>query len=62
MMRQHLVTFLCLVLASILYVAGMSSDAQGMVVVGMCFEGIFWTRVFRKRRTVQLSSAEDTKY
>lgn len=49
-MPYHLATAFCFLAALILYIAGMSADAQGAVVVGLCFEGFAWMRVFRKRK------------
>ena len=49
-MPYHLATGFCFLAALLLYVVGLSADAQGAVVVGMCFEGFAWMRVFRKRK------------
>ena len=61
-MRHRLATCFCLAVALVLYAMGMSSDAQGVIVVGMCFEGLFWMRVFRKRSAAKLSLPTETKY
>jgi len=48
----HAATFIFLLVALGLYAIGLASDAQGVAAIGVCFEGIFWTRIFRKRPMV----------
>ncbi len=56
MAPHHLATLFCLVVALLLYFTGLREDAQGVMVVGACFEGIFWMRVFRKDSASQRST------
>ena len=47
MTAYHAITAACLVAALFLYAAGFAAEAGGIVVLGLCFEGMFWLRLLR---------------
>jgi hypothetical protein len=47
---KHVLTFLCLLGAVGLYIAGSATGAAALLVAGLLLEGVFWVRVFRKQR------------
>ena len=51
MTAYHAITAVCLMAALVLYAAGFAAKAVGIVVFGMCFEGLFWMRLLRKDKS-----------
>ena len=47
-MRRHLVTALFLLLAVVLYLAGMVLPAALLLVLGLLAETVFWLRLLRR--------------
>ena len=47
-MLRHLLTFLFLLLAIALYLAGMAMPATLLLLLGLLAEGIFWLRLLRR--------------
>jgi hypothetical protein len=43
-MTRHLITIAFLLVALLFYAAGFSAGAIGLMVVGACFEIVFWIR------------------
>jgi hypothetical protein len=53
---SHAITAICLLAASIFYALGFVEGANGLVAIGMCFEGVFWMRVFRKNKIARTAN------
>jgi hypothetical protein len=49
-MKHHMVTAAFLIAAILCYAAGFEGEMLLFVAAGLVFEGIFWVRVFRRRR------------
>jgi Flp pilus assembly protein TadB len=49
-MKDHLVTFLFLLAAFVLYFFGLALPAALLVLLGMLAEMVFWVRLFRRGR------------
>lgn len=47
---KHVITFLCLAAALAAYIAGSMSGAAIFFGAGIIFEGMFWFRLFRRKR------------
>ena len=55
-MKRHLITFLFLVLAIMLYFAGAAGPATILLILGVVVEAVFWLRVFGKDKRIKKKS------
>jgi hypothetical protein len=49
-MNRRLITFLILIAAILLYIAGLAMPATALIILGVIVEGMFWFRLFGSRR------------
>ncbi|MEM7277277.1 MAG: hypothetical protein AAF385_04055 [Pseudomonadota bacterium] len=47
LISRHALTILFLVLAIVMYGAGLALPATGLLIVGVVFEGTFWWRLLK---------------
>jgi hypothetical protein len=48
---KNIYTFFSLVAALAVYAAGSAIGSVFFLIVGVVFEGVFWTRLFRRKST-----------
>ena len=49
-MKNHLPTWVFLLVAFLFYFLGMALPAAFFMLLGLLAEGVFWVRLFRRRR------------